>query len=738
MLRILKNVVLLSVAMCLILVSCKKKEFEDYYARPDNLADPIYQQLQAKGNFTSLLKCIDKAGYKESLSAGGYWTFFAADDDAFKAYLQESGVASVDDIDSVLARKIVTYNLVYNAYSDSELLKYQAPGQSNSTQQQVAYKRKTAYYDFVYNETSKGKERKVINTNRNFGTYVEADNGNKYIPYFIEAGLPSLGITSVDYTTFYPNAIFSGFNVAGGKVKERNIIAENGTIHIVDKVNLPPQNLDAYIANASDYSEFKRLLNLAATYNYNAAVTKRYQALSKKLDSVFVKGYNTSLAFAPNNENFLSSGTDAQINGYTMFVPRNAELLTYTKDLLKYYKTFEAAPPAILYDFLNSHMWRTSVWPNRIKSEQNSAGETATFNASDVYDKKILSNGLFYGIKSVQDADVFRTLYGKPYLNPSYTLMTRALESDGLKSLIKIPSAKYTIFMMSDAQIRAEGYDYYEDQGNWGYLKPGTTGSIQISDVSKARIFRILETSVLSTRQGELDNLSATGIVEAYNGEYVKYKAGKVYASGNEEENIAVTIDSSKTAVNGKAYYTKGLLKFTEQPVPFHIQALATKTPANFSYYWQFLSNSPIYNATDKSILKVVLGSFYTFLIPTNASIMQAVKDGLLPGNKTTGVPVFTPTAAVDIENVQKFIYYHILDKNTIVSDGKKAGAFQTLLKNNSGDVLTVTVVSPDKDNLSFRDSYNKNVTVDLINSNNLSNRTVIHSLNAYLKYNDQ
>jgi len=35
--------------------SCRKKEFDEYFARPTSLAPPIYQQLQAKGNFTSLL-----------------------------------------------------------------------------------------------------------------------------------------------------------------------------------------------------------------------------------------------------------------------------------------------------------------------------------------------------------------------------------------------------------------------------------------------------------------------------------------------------------------------------------------------------------------------------------------------------------------------------------------------------------------------------------------------------------
>ena len=722
---------------CLFFASCKKKDFENYYARPSNLADPIYQQLVAKGNFTSLLKCIDKAGYKETLSAGGFWTLFAADDAAFTKYLQGVGKNSVDDLDSVTARKIVTYNLIYNAYRDDELYKYQATGQATALKPEFAYKRKTAYYDFVFPETVSGKTRKIINTNRSAGAYVEADNGNKYMPYFISNALSGLGTSVSEYNTFFPNSTFSGFNVAGAQTTEKNIVAENGIIHVVDMVILPLENLDQYIAAKSDYSEFKRLLNLASTYTYNAAVSKRYQAISKMLDSVFVKGYNSGLAFAPNNENFTASGTDAQVNGYTMFVPRNAELLAYAKTLLTYYKSFESAPPAILYDFLNAHMWRYSVWPSKLNAFQNFSGETTNFASTDILERKILSNGLFYGIKAVQDADVFRTLYGKPYLDPKFTLMTRAIDADGLKPLIKIPAAKYTMFMMPNTIIRAAGFDYYEDRGNWGYLKPGTTGTIDISDATKAKLFRILETSILATRSGELDDLSGKGIVEAYNGEYVKYEAGKIYASGNEEIVPAtfITVDSTKTTVNGKAYYVNGLLPFTEKPFATRIATLATASPTDFESFWKYLSGSPIYTAADQGILGTALGSFYTVLIPNNAAIVQAVKDGILPGTVATGVPNFAPTLAADIEKVQKFIYFHIIDKNTVVTDGKKYGAFPSLLKNNNGDILYVTVNSSAKDNMSLRDSYNNSVTLNLAQSNFLAYRTVIHSLNSYLKY---
>ena len=79
--------------------SCKKK-FDDYYARPSDLADPIYKQLAADVKFSNFVSLIDKAGYKETLAAAGYWTIFAPTDSAFssdtefKAFIQSRGFST--------------------------------------------------------------------------------------------------------------------------------------------------------------------------------------------------------------------------------------------------------------------------------------------------------------------------------------------------------------------------------------------------------------------------------------------------------------------------------------------------------------------------------------------------------------------------------------------------------------------------------------------------------------------
>src|ERR1700712_3199383 len=137
---------------CLLLVlftlaGCQKKAFDDFY-NTNNLSPSIYKTLQARGNFTNLLACIDKAGYTNTLSTAGYWTFFAPNDDAFKKYFTANNITSVDQISTTTATNIVTYCLVYNAFKTDHLSDYQSPQLSGGLGGYVsnsAYKRRTVY-----------------------------------------------------------------------------------------------------------------------------------------------------------------------------------------------------------------------------------------------------------------------------------------------------------------------------------------------------------------------------------------------------------------------------------------------------------------------------------------------------------------------------------------------------------------------------------------------------------------
>ena len=744
------------------LSSCQKSEFDSFYERPEGLGDPIYQQLQARGNFKHLTAVIDKAGYKDILSKTGWWTMFAPNDAAFELFFKEQNLQGVNAIPDSMAVSIVKYALVYNAYREDQLSIYQTAGGAD-VGSGLAFKRKTAYYDWVQ-QKGDGVKSKVVSTNRNVqsrrsgsvnvnaSVYVDGDNNNKYIPYFTSNFVAVSGFTATDYKEFYPTSTFSGFNVAAATVINKDIAAENGMIHEVDRVILPLKSLDQYIASNADYSEFRKLLDSLSYYTSNSYQTHRNFVATGSADSVYVKGYNGLLAFSPNNENYQTPGlnsfvaNEAQKSSWTIMVPNNEAFRAYRKKILGKYGNsfFKTAPTSVVIDFINSHMWPAALWPSRFTQELNYALENTTLAFSNAVDKKILSNGVFYGVNKAQEANVFRTVYGVPYLDPTtnLTYLGYADQGTGIKAYTTQPNVRQTLLVMSDAVLAAAGYRYNESSaGNstsaWGF-RTSPTASYSHNNIYKDNIFRLFKTGVLITPTAELTSLSGSGIVETQSGDYIKYNNGKIKTSGTVDSGVDINIvKTDNTAVNGFVYYVDAVLSFTEKNVGQHLELLATSSPNNYgSFYW-FVNNSSIYNKTTKAIAGVNTGidNKYTMFVPNNAAITQAIKDGFLPGNKTTGaLPTAAPTSEIDKDLVRRFILYHIVNGETIATDGKKADNYLTLLQTETGDNTLVNVLNQPS-NLIITDRTGRTSLVNTSVSNELSNRTLIHSINNYLKY---
>jgi uncharacterized surface protein with fasciclin (FAS1) repeats len=736
MIKITRGIFIL-LALAAIFSNCRKKAFDEYYGRPDSLAKPIYQQLQAKGNFKQFLALIDKAGYTTTLGAAGYWTIFAPNDAAFQQYYATNNL-SIDKIDSAKARSMVQYLLVFNAFTSENIDDYQSPTGWVINQ---SFRRRTAYYTGFYNDTMQnGQVVKAIQSNRN-GTgvpYIAVDNNNKYITYFTDVYFNGRSLTPADYNYFYPGSQYGGFNVAEAKVVNKDIAAENGVIHEIDKVVAPLPSIDEYLRSKPEYSEFKKLYDkYMSGFVLNPDATNRYRLLSGESRSVYVKTFNSGLAFSLNNENYLKlQDNDGQQNCWTIFVPKNDVLLAYQNNvLLEYYKSFDNTPTSIILDFLNAHMWQTPVWPSKFSSTINFVGEEARFNPqTDVVDRRILSNGMFYGTGKVQEANVFSSVYSRAYLDPKFSIMTRLVNTD-LRFIITNLNSRFTVFMMPDAVLRTAGYDFNTSTNLYTYTPPGG-GAVQSGESIRQNLLRILNTSVIP---GDFPDLSGTGIAEGYSNEFIKWNNNKVISAGTQDAvpTQVVSVDSTRTTKNGKVYYLNGLLTFTTINMGTHVRNLGgTSTASEFNYFANFLIGSSNYNATTGEITGTVAGTSYTIFVPNNAAIMQAVRDGMLPGTVATGVPNLTATTwtAADRQKVDNFILYHILAKKTLVPNGKESGAFESMLKNALGEVLPLTVVSQ-PGSMQVTDMNGRKANVIIASSNNLSNRTVIHLTDNYLKY---
>lgn len=717
-----------------LMASCSKDTFDEYYGRPESLEDPIFQQLEARGNFKNLTALIDKAGYKDILSKSGYWTMMAPNDEAFTKFFQEKGISDVSKIDNETANKIVRYALIYNAFKKDRLSDYQS---SRGWIENAAFRRRTAFYDGFVTKTVNGQSRVIVGSNRNgVNNYIAGDNNNKYVTYFTDDYFKENGLTAYDFNFLYPSKEYTGFNVLDSKVLESDIVAENGFIHEVDQVNLPLLNLDQYLEQNESYSLFQKIMqdNLVS-YVFNQSATTAYYNYSGKTDNVYIKTYDPLLAFAPNNENFAKvDDNDGQTGSYTMIVPENAPLQTFIDNiLLKNYPSLDKLPKYVFQDLINAHMVQGTVWPSK-KDLPNGLKESLTFNFdTDITEKKVLSNGFFYGANKMQKSNIFYTVYTSAYLDPKYSFATRLFnDGSGYKEMISNINDRYTLLLPSDAVLIGLGFNYDTNRQYWTYNK-GTVS--ETGTLARNRLLRLFYNCIILTPKGEMDNIDTTsGIIRTGDneipGEYIKWANGKFYGAGDVALGTAANKTGKELQENGVTYYVDKFPEYTNELQGLAIKRLAASNP-QFNSFYQYLLNSRIYNASTGKIEGVELGTSYTFVIPNTAAIQAAVAKKLLPVSTN-------PSLTGEKDMVADFIHYHILVNKTASNDGLTTGQVETLRKNSVGDKTYVEVISDGgTKTLSFKDeSGDQNAAANFIpaSSNNLADRSLIHLVDNYLK----
>lgn len=785
MYKFLKNL------LCLLLIlfafsACRKQALDDFYGRPASLAQPLYQVMQAKGNFTNFLACVDKAGYTSILGSAGYWTLFAPNDDAFKKYFTAHSISSVNQIDVPTATAIVTYALVYSGYTS--IANGNVSGGTIDFSQYsgaAAFKRKTVYHEGVYQDTVPnfttygalaGKKVNMITNDRN-GPYDYKDFNNKYIPYFTQYYFSSMGLSAYDYTYFYPGSTFTNsedkFNVLDGNVVNANIVCENGVMHEINTVPVPLPSLEKFLYTHANYSHFYQFIQRwggLVSYISDVNATHLNTVATGSTDPVYVRMYSTLLAYSLANENFLQPGggsLDPQSNGWTMFAPNNTAFDAYVKNvLLEHYSSVSVLPQNIITDFINAHLAQTTIWPSQfnLSINLNYNKENPRFDANaDVVDKSICSNGLFYGTSKVQATNVFSTVFGRPYLDPAYSMMTRELSFFNYKLNLANPSFKYTLLMVPDVTLIKQGFGVNPvlqsanpPQSGITYTAPGGTSTVTGS-VADNTLLRILNLGIYYTPNNELNNVATSGIYATAGlggmaSEYVKYANNQFVAAGNQDYGGAFVVNPNYvTASNGIVYYPASTnnttLAYTSvtNSVGQDIFNKGQVPPINgiggdpYYYFYKFLSGSLLWNSTTKAIQGVDVGTDYTVFIPTNAAILDAVNNGWLPGTGTGAVknPNFAPTTSADVNLVINFIKYHILKGIQVVPDGKKTGAFATELFNSDGSGVSLNIANITPSAMTITDGQGRVANVGLPASATLADHVVIQSIDTYLQYYD-
>jgi len=769
------KVLLLFAATVPVLTGCDSKE--EQYQRPEWLEPPIYQQLQAKGNFTHYLACVDKAGYKKQLNGSGFYTVFAPTDSAFSVFLTENGFGSVEAIDSTFARKIVSYSMAMTPASYEQIDDFLdgSTSATDETRTNKAFKRTTYNYKWVYEETdvTKNERKHVIDINSSSGIpgisfpeFSIDDFNQKNIPFFTTAFMTQRGISVADYNYFYPNAVLTDFNVVDAKVIERDIWAENGIIHIVNKVIPPLPNLEEILAETDECSEFKSILDKYMV-EYELASDEfqlKYEQVAGKRQDIYLKTYEGA-CFNLNCENYLtflrtSLKMDAQTDGYTLFAPSNSAMEEFYKGkFFKYgYKSLDEMPNYIIHELVNSHMFMTTVWPTKFASTMNQFGEPARFDAhSDVIKRVFGSNGVFYAVNKVQATNSFSTVLGDVLLNPNYSLMYQALLNvEPLAENLKSKRANYLLFLITNEQFKEAGLAYNPNSSAWEFTS--ASDRPDLGTVPSAALARLINLHiVLLPGDKTYDLMNGTGVIKSYGEEYIRYNKGTIYASGNpaaKRPRINSPINSG--AENGQSYTLSSPMLFSNGNIGDVLSVSSTNKAYKATQLLAYLIKiatatylnegvptyvaSCVYNASTGVVKDIANTSYITVFLPNDVAIAQAVTDGVLkPISNFANGALGPDELTLDNLAMENFLKNHIIKGNVVVGDVLSTD-LSTFRKQADGTFSKLRIEGDNAGIGSLKVVDSKGRTANVVTSapaayNILGNRAIVHVIDNYLAY---
>lgn len=700
--------------------SCNRDD-DDYFAEPDWLAAPLYKVLQDEGRFQHYLACIDRTLFAGQIKEGGFFTLMAPNDEAFAAYMQAEGYASVDDIPADIINQIVSYSILQSYWLSENLGDLFTGTVNNSYSSGDGMKKQTYYYSTIYQDTEFDNNW-VIDQNVNSPTFSSSTYNYKYYPVFMNSYFSKASLSEVDYSEFFPNIPFmigmtkpEGVvgNVVNGYIVNPNFKARNGIAHEVSVLNLPMENMDK-VLQQENFSTFKSLIDfkdLSGAYVYKSyvedvALTERYKILrpDDNISSVYVKSYATSgpqpLAFSPAVET-IYNGSDITTlsDGYTLFVPENSVLTDYINTrLLKYYNSLSELPIGAITTLINTHMVNTMIWPSELKSSQVATGEfiNGVGNAGEEYsefgvlDKQLTSNGFVYRINRVLKSKLFETVFSEIYLNPAFSMLNSAYtiyfqntqREELMRSVITgFPNQRFSVLMISDEQLTGDGFLYNSETNSFSNpLMVGTNVTDRMRRMLQNHLFAGWVDSYVDTEVKFDDGVSVYGgwgFRNTVNGDVVRYKDSLLQASGNIEDNSFVKISKLASYDNGTVYTTDKLLQYSRRE----------GTPAEnvgwtYNTMWYFLTQTAQENTNVSQFVDYIQyavkspdsdalngiseNSYYTVIMPNNNAIIRARTNGDLPNLDSLKNGQLSPER---VELASNFVKSHFLEGISMADD---------------------------------------------------------------------
>ena len=506
----MKKLLFFASLLCIVMMfdSCKKDELVPEGEMPSWLGSSIYGELSnpksLQGSFKYYLQLIDDLDYDEVLSKTGSKTIFPANDEAFEAFFRNNkwNVSSYDELTTEMKSL-----LLYSSMLDNALLLEMLPNTSSGTTNEIikgqAIKHATnlslvnSIVDVKKENYPKNKYWDLITDNSIKAVY---DASVPMLVHFTREYMLNNNITTkADASGINDFKIITGSQsedacdtvfIFDNKVIEGNVTCQNGYIHQLENVLVPPGNMAQLLRESSNTSYFSHMLEFLSVPEESQAVTQDYQSLKKSTDKVYNvrylsgrsedgKAYSTDpitkvtasayLNYDPGwNQYYPASSTTSGIdNSITdigaMFVPTNDALWQYfgkdgngayiineygdyqnndSTDFLKNLDALHSKKPEVLPTFVNNLMKASfaSTVPSKFTEITNDANEDMLIRvdslmkkADGTYDVRIANNGVIYMMRSVLAPDEYASVMGPSTIYRNMSIMGDFIKRDQTK-----------------------------------------------------------------------------------------------------------------------------------------------------------------------------------------------------------------------------------------------------------------------------------------------------------------
>ncbi|MBN2611234.1 MAG: fasciclin domain-containing protein [Bacteroidales bacterium] len=708
------NKLLLIIAgIVIFFISCNDEFEQDKYKRPDWLAGKLYTQIKDKTTLSLFARCIERTGYDTIINTSGSYTVFAPDDNAFSLYFQSHPqYTSVEDIPIEELSRIVKYHIIQNPWSREQLRSLDVYGWIDTLD--------------INNDQPAGFKRETLlrETDQKYGVATDADNNfkivdtllspwyrrnytdsRKYAPVFYQDYLDIYDLTSDDYEFYFGRPFDSPADMyyMGGKITEGDIFAENGFIHVIDRVIEPLQNASQILSTEvgeNSYSKFFDLVNYFPEFTYNEERTfdQPGAELGYEVDSLFDISY-PDLAFdiinektkAPKGTIGLPSNVSIRYH-HGLVAPTNEALDAFENEYFVggfQWGSIRNAPRHLKRMIVNTYMSTYPIYPKDFADGfMNGESDIVSLDQSSVVQQQYGSNCTFIGVDQAIVPRAFSSVTGPVYLNRGYSYAMYAIERAGLISTLKKADRDYLLFVESDVNCQDDSsllYNIYTEIFS-GFLISGQSAQRVNFSTNDLRILLMnhIGTAIPKkiARKEFIPNLAGNFII--FNNETGEVSGNVQTTVGYKGSKPVVVIPNqiSTNADNGFTYDISNWFGFSASSILIKLQ---TSFPAFFS----LLQQAGL--ATSSKITFISDNENYTVFAPSAAALAAYNTDTL-----TT-------------DELKKFLMMHFVQGTLMFTDGNlSSGYYETTRideKSTSfATIFTKVYIDPGIDLITFPD----------------------------------